>query len=316
MKKHRRNPVITAAERAALMARTAAVSTALALLGSTGSAHAQQQQPAPPQVGPENGSLVVVGGAMRSPEIYQRFIELAGGPDAHIVLVPTAGGAEEYDDFYGGMHAWREAGARNLTLLHTTDPAEADTEAFVEPLKTAGGVFFFGGRQWRLVDAYGGTRTEEAFQEVLDRGGVIGGSSAGASIQGSFLVRGDTRTNTIMMGDHQRGFGYLRNVGIDQHVIARNRHFDMIEVIEAHPELLGIGIDEDTAIVVRGDRFEVMGSSHVLIYDNQTVTDSGGQFYFMQPGDRFNLATREATRPTQVERPVQGLEKRPWGSGR
>lgn len=314
--KQRRSPVLTAAERAAMIARTAAVSTALALLGAAGSAHAQQQQPAPPEVGPENGSLVVVGGAMRSPEIYERFIQLAGGPDAHIVLVPTAGGAEEYDDFFGGLNAWREAGARNLTLLHTTDPAVADTDAFVEPLKSAGGVFFFGGRQWRLVDAYGGTKTETAFQEVLDRGGVIGGSSAGASIQGSFLVRGDTRTNTIMMGDHQRGFGYLRNVGIDQHVIARNRHFDMIEVIEAHPELLGIGIDEDTAIVVRGDRFEVIGSSHVLIYDNQTVTDSGGKFYFIGPGDRYNLATREATRPTEVERPLQGLEQKPWGSGR
>ncbi len=311
--KHRRNPVVTAAERASMMARTAAVSTALALLGAAGSAEAQQQQPAPSQVGPANGSLVVVGGAMRSPEIYERFIRLAGGPDAHIVLVPTAGGAEEYDDFFGGMNAWREAGARNLTLLHTTDPAVADTEAFVEPLKTAGGVFFFGGRQWRLVDAYGGTRSEAAFQEVLDRGGVIGGSSAGASIQGSFLVRGDTRTNTIMMGDHQRGFGYLRNVGIDQHVIARNRHFDMIEVIEAHPELLGIGLEEDTAIVVSGDRFEVIGSSVVVIYDNTTMTDSGGKFYFMKPGDRYNLATREATRPTQVERPLGGLEKRPWG---
>lgn len=313
--KHR-HPVVTAAERASLIARTAAVTTALALLGAAGSVDAQQQQPAPPEVGPANGSLVVVGGAMRSPEIYERFIQLAGGPDAHIVLVPTAGGAEEYDEFFGGMNAWREAGARNLTLLHTTDPEVADTEAFVEPLKTAGGVFFFGGRQWRLVDAYGDTRAEEAFREVLDRGGVIGGSSAGASIQGSFLVRGDTRTNTIMMGDHQRGFGYLRDVGIDQHVIARNRQFDMIEVIEAHPELLGIGLDEDTAIVVRGDRFEVIGSSYALIYDNQTTTDSGGKFYFLRPGDRYNLATREATRPTQVERPLQGLEKRPWGSGR
>ena len=195
-----------------------------------------QQQAGPPQVGPEKGSLIVVGGAMRSPEIYRRFIELAGGPDAHIVLVPTAGGAEEYDDFYQGMNAWRANGARNLTLLHTTDPAVADTDDFIAPLETAGGVFFFGGRQWRLVDAYGGTKTEAAFRAVLERGGVIGGSSAGASIQGSFLVRGDSGTNTIMMGDHQRGFGYLRDVGIDQHVMRRNRHFDLVEVIEAHPE--------------------------------------------------------------------------------
>lgn len=286
-----------------------AMAFALAPLGLS----AQQQGPPPPQVGPENGSLVVVGGAMRSAEIYERFIELAGGPDAHIVLVPTAGGAAEYDEFYGGMNAWREHGARNLTLLHTIDPAEADTDAFVEPLKTAGGVFFFGGRQWRLVDAYGDTKTEEAFQQVLDRGGVIGGSSAGASIQGSFLVRGDSRTNTVMMGDHQRGFGYLRNVGIDQHVLQRNRQFDMIEVIEAHPELLGIGLDEDTAIVVQGDRAEVIGRSYALIYDNQTTTGKDGKFYFLGPGQRLNLATREATRPSTTFAPIGGLQRKPWG---
>lgn len=312
MKLHRTTGLPKMAARSARSAAFAAL--AIASLCAPGAA--QFQQTAPPQVGPVNGSLVVVGGAMRSPEIYRRFIELAGGPDALIVLVPTAGGAEEYDDFYSGMNAWRENGARNLRLLHTTDPAVADTEEFIEPLKTAGGVFFFGGRQWRLVDAYGGTKTEDAFREVLERGGVIGGSSAGASIQGSFLVRGDSRTNTVMMGDHQRGFGYLRNVGIDQHVLRRNRQFDMIEVVEAHPELLGIGLDEDTAIIVQGDRFQVMGSSYVLIFDYQATTGSDGKFYFLAPGDRFNLATREATRASQTQSPVGGVQKKPWGGDR
>ena len=176
-------------------------------------------------------------------------------------------------------------------------------------------MFFFGGRQWRLVDAYGGTKAEQAFQEVLDRGGVIGDSSAGASIQGSFLVRGDTRTNTIMMGDHQRGFGYLRDVGIDQHVLMRNRQFDLIEVIETHPELLGIGIDEDTALVVQGDRAQVIGKSFVLVYDNQVTTGENGKFYFLAPGDRLNLATRESMRPSMIQSPLQGVQKKRWGSG-
>lgn len=266
-----------------------------------------------PVVGPPRGSLVIVGGAMRDPAILRRFIELAGGPDAPIVVVPTAGGGEEYDDSHGGLRAWREVGATNLTVLHSSDPAEADTEAFVSPLREAGGVWFEGGRQWRLVDAYGGTRTEAAFQDVLDRGGVIGGSSAGASIQGSFLVRGDTGGNEVMMGDHQRGFGYLRNVGIDQHVLRRNRQFDMVEVIEAHPELLGIGIDEDTGIVVQGDTFEVIGRSLVLIYDNQRITGPDGRFYFLVPGDRYNLANREGVRPGNGgERPVEGTRREPW----
>jgi cyanophycinase len=285
----------------------------LAVVTAPAPSAAQQQQPAPPSVGPERGTLLVVGGAMQSPEIYRTFIELAGGPDAHLVMIPTAAGLEEYDHRYPGLNAWREHGARNMTVLHTTDPAEADTEAFVEALRTADGVFFFGGRQWRLVDAYGGTRTEEEIRRVLDRGGVIGGTSAGASIQGSFLVRGDTRTNQVIMGDHQEGFGYLRGVGIDQHVLRRNRHFDLIELIEARPDLLGIGIDEDTAIVVRGDRFEVIGRSYVLVYDRDTVTDGGAPFFFLAPGDQFDLAERRGMRPSGTLQNVPGVRPREPG---
>ena len=262
-------------------------------------------------VGPEQGTLLVIGGAMASPELYRTFIDLAGGPDAHLVMIPTAGGAEHYDERYPGLDAWRENGARNLTVLHTTDPAVADTEEFVKPLRSADGVFFFGGRQWRLVDAYAGTLAEREIRAVLERGGVIGGTSAGASIQGSFLVRGDTRTNQIVIGDHQEGFGYLRGVAIDQHVLRRNRHFDLLEVLAAHPGLLGIGLDEDTAILVRGDRFEVLGSSYVLIYDPGTTTTAGGGFYFLAPGDEFDLATRRAFRPSRTFAPVPGLRRGP-----
>ncbi|MBW3533873.1 MAG: cyanophycinase [Gemmatimonadetes bacterium] len=273
--------------------------------------------PAPAQeVGPARGSLVVVGGAMSDPAIVDRFITLAGGPDAHIVVIPTAGGAEAYDDFYGGLQQFRERGARNLTVLHTIDPAEADTEAFVAPLRTAGGVFFPGGRQWRLADSYLGTLTQDAVQEVLDRGGVVGGTSAGATILGSYLVRGDTRTNTIMMGDHEEGFGFLRDVAVDQHLLRRNRQFDLLEVVEAHPELLGIGLDENTAIVVQGDRFEVLGEGYVAIYDPRLLVEAPGRFYFLAPGDRFDLATREASRPVgrTAPVPVPWLPERPGGA--
>jgi cyanophycinase len=303
--------MIAPACRSSRLVMVALALVSAALLGAP--LAAKQGTQGPPVVGPERGSLVVVGGAMRDPAIYERFIELAGGPDAHLVMIPTAGGEDEYDAFYQGLNAWRQAGARNLTILHTKDRSVADSEAFIAPLKDAGGVFFFGGRQWHLVDSYAGTKTEAAIRAVLDRGGVIGGSSAGASIQGSFLVRGDTRNNTIMMGDHQVGFGYLRNVGIDQHVLRRNRQFDLVEVIEAHPELLGIGLDENTAIVVQGDVAQVIGESYALIYDNKSTTGNGGKFYFLAPGDRFNLATREATRPGQAMRPVEGPQKKPWG---
>jgi cyanophycinase len=266
-------------------------------------------------VGPAHGSLVIVGGNLHDPAIYRRFIDLAGGPDAKIVVIPTAGGAPSYDKYDQDLTPWRDAGARNLVLLHTYDRRVADTEEFVAPLKDADGVFFLGGRQWRLVDAYAGTKTETAIRAVLDRGGVIGGSSAGASICGSFLVRGDTKSNTIMMGDHQVGFGYLKNVAIDQHVLRRNRQFDLIKVVEAHPDLLGIGLDENTAIVVRGDTFEVMGASYALIYDDHATVGDGGKFYFLAPGDRFDLATRKATRAAPTRAPVTDVVAKPWGGG-
>lgn len=93
-------------------------------------------------------------------------------------------------------------------------------------------VIMGGGRQWRLTKAYGGTRTEKEFHQVLARGGIIGGSSAGATIQGSFLARGDTSGNTVMIGDVQKGFGFLKNSAIDQHLIARDRQKDLLQVLQ------------------------------------------------------------------------------------
>lgn len=253
--------------------------------------------------GPEKGSLVVVGGGRMDDAIVEKFIELAGGLDAPIVVIPTAGGANSYTENSGGARAFREFGATNVTVLHTYDKDEADSEEFVKPLKEAKGVFFGGGRQWRLVDAYAGTKTEAAFWEVLERGGVIGGSSAGATIQGSYLARGDTRTNQTMMGDHEEGFGFIKNIAIDQHVIARNRHFDMFDILKNRPELLGISIDESTAIVVQGNKFEVIGRSYVIMFDGsfwsregsdlKTLPSKENLFYFLRSGDEYDLKERK-----------------------
>ncbi len=265
------------------------------------------------EVGPARGALVVVGGGMQDPAIAQRFIDLAGGPQALIVVIPTAGGGETYDPFYRGLKTFRDQGATNLLVLHTKDRTVADSDAFVQPIREAGGVWFSGGRQWRLADSYLGTRTEDELWKLLDRGGVIGGSSAGATIQGSYLARGDTKTNTIMMGDHEEGFGFLKNTAIDQHLLRRNRQFDLIEIIKAKPELLGIGLDENTAIVVQNDWFEVIGASYVVIYDHQKMIGEGGTFYFLAPGDRYDLVKREAFRPARQMHPVERVEVRPWG---
>jgi len=263
------------------------------------------------EIGPKTGSLVIVGGAMRDSAIVKRFIELAGGPDAPLVIVPTAGDVDDYDQYWSGGRQFRENGARNLTVLHTRDRKAADSEEFVKPITMARGVFFGGGRQWRLADAYLDTRTHRELQKLLDRGGVVGGTSAGATILGSFLVRGDTKGNEEMIGDHVAGFGFLKNSAIDQHLLRRNRQFDLIEVIEKHPELLGIGIDENTAIVVQGDRFDVIGQGYVAIHDPKNGIPPAGKFYFLAPGDRFDLVKREASRPSEQYRPLERVAPRP-----
>jgi cyanophycinase len=264
------------------------------------------------QHGPDKGALVIVGGAMQDPSIVQRFIDLAGGPDAPIVVIPTAGEADDdYGEYWSGLKQWRDNGAKNLTVLHTRDRKVADSEAFVQPIRAARGVFFGGGRQWRLADSYLNTLTHQELAKVLERGGVIGGSSAGASILASFMVRGDTKGNEKMIGDHIEGLGFLKNAAIDQHLLRRNRQFDMLEVIDKHPQLLGIGIDEDTAIVVEGDRFDVIGKSYVVVYSNKPIVGSNGRFYFMGAGDRFDMKTRKATRQATEWRPLQGVRPPP-----
>jgi cyanophycinase len=252
------------------------------------------QETTQPKVGPARGTLVVHGGGKLTKEFVSRFVELAGGSNAPLVVLPTAGETDEYSDDWPGLKPWIKAEVKHITLLHTRDRAEANSPEFVRPLETARAVWITGGRQWRLADVYLATRTEQALRGVLDRGGVIGGSSAGATIQGSYLVRGSPGDNTIMMSPgHEQGFGYLRQVAIDQHLLTRHRARDMLSVIAKHPELLGIGIDEQTAIVVHGDIFTVIGSSRVAIYDpGYSPPPDGEPYYFLQRDDQFDLAHR------------------------
>lgn len=259
------------------------------LMCSTGALFAQQENV---QLGP----LLLGGGNLQDIGIFQHFVDLAGGKDAVLVVIPSAMGDEGFER-EGIMEAFKRPfqrlGVENVTILHTRDPEEANTEAFVTPLRRATGVWFSGGRQWRLVDAYAGTKTLEELQALRRRGGVIGGSSAGATIQGEYLARGDTQTNTIMMGDHEEGFAFLPSTAVDQHLIARDREYDLIEIITAKPELLGIGLDENAAIVVIGDVFEVVGKSLVAIYDHQKWGESpDSKFFMLGPGERYNWRTR------------------------
>jgi cyanophycinase len=253
-------------------------------------------------VGPREGSLVIVGGGQLGPEIIKRFVTLAGGKDAEVVVIPTAAENDPVDIKRVGQGFARSFGFKNVTVLHTRDRAEADSEGFVAPLKKAKAVWFNGGRQWRIVDAFAGTRTQHEIEAVLERGGVIGGSSAGATIQGSYLVRGARDGNDILMAKgYEQGFGYLRAVAIDQHILPRNRVDDLVQVVGAHPELLGVGIDESTAIIVEGDRFEVIGRGVVGIYDGKE--HDGKRYYFLAPGERFDLKGRHRVSSLETNRP-------------
>ncbi|MDX1476962.1 MAG: cyanophycinase [Saprospiraceae bacterium] len=284
------------------MCRTT-ISTILLLVWWCATSFAQ-----PVTSGPEAGTLIIIGGAARDTVFVNTFMRMAGGPDAPIVVIPTAqeqpGGAngdlERVGDYF------REHGFNQVTVRHTRDRAVADQDTFVAPIHAARGIWLTGGRQWRLVDAYAGTRTLEAMWDVLKRGGVIAGSSAGATIQGSYLARGDTRTNTIMMGDHEEGFGFITNVAIDQHTLARNRQFDIFEILEVHPHLLGMSIDENTGIVVQGNTGVVIGNSYLLMYDGTEWNDATREyepvpierrpFHTLRRGDVYDFAKRKVVK--------------------
>jgi cyanophycinase len=298
------------------------VTMCLSLFVMIGTANAQD-------IGPKHGALVVSGGAEKPGIILERFIALAGGPDALIIVIPTSGNAENYDQSYDGLKRFRDASANNLYVLHTRSREIANSEEFVKPLKTAKGVWFEGGSHWRHADAYLDTLVHKEILALLDRGGVVGGGSAGAHIQSDYMEvsrnpKQEFSERKLPQSEWRRGLGLMKNVAIDVHVLARNRQFDLQGVIQAHPNMLGIGIDEDTAIVVQGDKFEVIGRSFVLIYDNQsqmnhdgpeTFRTVGGLFYFMKPGDTYDLKTRQPSRQgngSSASETFQRVTKKPW----
>jgi cyanophycinase len=236
--------------------------------------------------------------------VRDRFVSLAGGAKAHVVVIPTGVSSLRFGEkntildpdwprdrpewlaYEAYLKQW--LGTENVTVIHTRDRKVADSEDFVRPLRTATGVFLSAGNAGRHAEAYLDTRTQKELEALLARGGVIFGSSAGAIIQGSYTVRGRTDKPLLMAAGHERGFGFLRNVAINPHLTQAKRENELINVVDAHPEILGIGIDEDAALVVRGNRFEVIGAGRVAIYDNKRRE---GWYYWLKPGEQFNLET-------------------------
>lgn len=239
------------------------------------------------------GALLIAGGGAVGPEIWKKFIELSGGPNALIVVIPT-GMEDPLDKESDEEQVLEECGAKNVKALHTRDPREADDPKFSEVLTRAGGVWFGSGRQWRFVDSYAGTLTEKRFHEVLARGGAIGGGSAGASIQSEYMPRGHPLGNAVMAVEgYDRGFGFLPGCAIDQHFFSRNRMADMTGLLKLHPQYLGIGVDEGTAIVVKGSVAEVIGKTKVGFYDARKKPVDGKDYEEVKAGEKYDLKARK-----------------------
>jgi cyanophycinase len=255
--------------------------------------------------GRQGGTLVLTGGEFGK-GVIERFVELAGGPDANFVYVPTAASSlrlpsgfiydpPDSDVPASNTQAFEEElakmfGVKNVTVLHTRNRKTANSETFVAPLKRANGVWLSSGNAGRLANAYLDTLTQKEIAAVLGRGGVVGGNSAGAIIQGSYTVRGRPDKPLLMAKGHERGFGFLKDVAINPHLTEAKRDAELVNVIDTYPNLLGIGLDEKAALVVQGDVFEVIGEGRVAIYDNKK--HGSNWYYWLKPGDRFNLLTR------------------------
>lgn len=244
-----------------------------------------------------NGTLVIAGGGRLPPGLIQRFIDLAGGVErARLVFIPCA--EEDWVSPRQSMlELWRSMGVANPIMVHTKDRQRANQdESILAPLRNATGIWFGGGRQWNFADSYYGTTAHQLMKQVLKNGGVVGGSSAGASIQARYLARATPIQNLRIMapGYERGGLGFLSGVAIDQHFSQRARQADMAELVERYPQLLGIGIDEETAIVVRKSVAEIVGAGQVYFYDRRpgVPTDDASNFQSFGAGHYFDLAHR------------------------
>lgn len=275
----------------------------------------------PATAGPERGTLVLDGGradgvirralgflpanagamndtATQRGAVIDKFVQLAGGSAARIVVIPTA-----WDDEHSTPELLEQLrvsvqkimGVDRVTILHTRDRRRADSPEFVAPLKRATGVWIDGGRDANLWDAYLGTRVETEVKALLARGGVVAGTSAGAVIESSlalvFTIVDSPGGKTLRVDGTHMCWGLLTNSTVMPHWNQRDRP-DLTPVLATHPGLLGIGIDVGAAAVVQGNRLEVIGDGHVGIYDSKVHGDK--PYYDLSPGDRFDLHTRSS----------------------
>jgi len=258
-------------------------------------------------------TLFIIGGAedrVGRASLLRQFVKLAGGRRSRLVLVPTASSfQDEVVDSY--TEAFTRLGAPGVSVVNPATRAEAHDPDLMALVDDATGVFISGGSQLRLSQLLPGTPLGEALHRAHDRGAVIGGTSAGASIMSDFMISmGDEGIMPRQRASQiSAGLGLVRGVVVDQHFDQRSRYGRLMSVIAPSPHLLGIGIDEDTAMVVTdGREFTVRGSAAVFVVECTTaVTDapdaragapmlvSGATVHTLPAGATFDLGRRRLT---------------------
>ena len=244
---------------------------------------------------PRGGALLICGGGKMPDEVKGRFLDLAGGRDARIVVIPTAHAAadsKDADAIY--LAPWRKLGVSHVEMLHTRSREAADDPLFLKPLLGATGVWIGGGKQATLAAIYGGTEVERQLKALIARGGVVGGSSAGAAIMTRVMIQGGRTEAT-----EGRGFDLLSDAVVDQHFLKRKRLKRLLGLLTKHPGLLGFGIDEGTALLVRGNRLDVLGDSYVVACLPCPEGESP-RMEFLRKGDEADLASLRSPSPRIV----------------
>jgi cyanophycinase len=257
---------------------------------------------------PSRGHLVLIGGGEKPADAMAKFVELAGGPTAPIVAIPTASSEPGTGAYYVTLFK-EEYGCTNVAALEIKSRRDALRPDYAELAGKAGGIFFGGGDQIRITNALLDTPVGAAIANAFARGAVIGGTSAGTACQSDPMITGEGNFKVIRAGSVElwRGLGFATSFVVDQHFIARQRSNRLISVILEHPDLLGVGVDEGTAIWVRPDQtFQVLGASCVMVFDARgtTVTRQaeetgqdllgvhGMRVHVLLPGEEFDLVRR------------------------
>ena len=259
------------------------------------------------------GHLFIIGGGSRPESMMKKFITLSEKvEDGKIIVFPMASGVP---DEVGPEQAeqLRSYGAQNVEF-HILSREQALDEGSTKILDGVGGVFFSGGVQSRLADVLRDTPILEELHKFYKKGGVIGGTSAGAAVMSEVMITGDEKREVERGREFEtieadnivtvKGFGFITSAIIDQHFVRRKRHNRLISLVLEYPKLLGIGIGESTAVIVGPDQtFEVVGQKNVIIYDaydsevslapKSAVSSHNMSMHILKPGDRFSIEKRE-----------------------